>query len=248
MDFEGSAALATQGSTRMDRQTAMDKARKLMRLGQSANEHEAAAALAAAQAILDRHEILQADLGDLDADHEPDGELGEHDWQAGETPWKRALGNAIARANGCTLYYMGGTCYVVGRRALAERALDIIRATAAEVDRLGAQYARGKGRRAGRSFRLGAVYAIRQQLRAEAARTREAMAGTVSETALAVVGSKRSEAKAWMHRHHPHMRTVQQRTSVDARSYAAGQRAGEGLHDRSRRPRVGSRPRIGGGQ
>ncbi len=46
----------------MTREEAIEKARKLMALGDSENEHESALAMARAQALLERFEIELADL------------------------------------------------------------------------------------------------------------------------------------------------------------------------------------------
>lgn len=80
----------------------IDKVRRLLRLAESANEHEAAAAAARAQELMTRHRIELAAL-DVAGDEEvelnetPVDEFGRMVW------WRHILASAVAEANGCRI-------------------------------------------------------------------------------------------------------------------------------------------------
>jgi len=186
-----------------------DKIQKLLRLAAGrANLNEAAAAFAQAQALADRHAI---DLGALDVEREERGE--EPAAPAAEitrieidapartrSAWRIRLASAVATASGCRTYtgpshtragYTGIWAY--GPADRLETVKTLYHWIGREVDRLGRIYAGGRGRTAGRDFRLGAAAEIRTRLDAERAKTLDAARADAyasgGETALARVST-----------------------------------------------------------
>lgn len=100
----------------MDKQL-LDRIRKCMALGRSSNEHEAAAALAKARALMEEHGISDADLALA--------ELEEATARASRTQrpprWESHLCHAVRRALGVDVILIGeGDRTYIGRGALPE--------------------------------------------------------------------------------------------------------------------------------
>lgn len=88
----------------MTRTEALNKVKKLLRLGKSSNAHEAAAAMRQAQALMQQHTIDERDV----KDHDPDEVGAERTAPArGKMPAAYAvyLGNAVAAAFGCEVIF-----------------------------------------------------------------------------------------------------------------------------------------------
>lgn len=194
--------------------TIEQKITKLLRLAAgNANIHEASAAFAQAQALADRHAIdletmrvERAEKRDAaTAERVERAEITRVEIHApGRTrsAWRGSLASAVARANGCRVYTaqshkratMGLTAiWVYGPADRLELVRTLYHWIHAQVERLGAVYARGKGRSAGRDFRLGAVHEVSQRLRAEREKTLTAARADAyargGETALARVST-----------------------------------------------------------
>lgn len=84
-----------------ERDKIMDKIKKCLKLSASSNEHEAAAALRQAQALMEKHDIDHADMLAYEA--------GEKSVKANSnrkpTNWEAALGNQVADTFGCRLIF-----------------------------------------------------------------------------------------------------------------------------------------------
>jgi hypothetical protein len=217
-----------------------ERLRKLLALANSDNEHEAALAMARAQALAERHEIELADLGE--ADTETIGEETFFDSGGSKLPsWRGGLARTICRANGCFTYRSGPRVFVSGRPSDVKRARAIFQECAYHIDRLARRHARGRGRSYATSFRLGCVAAVSAAIDAEKRRTRDELRGKVTETALVVVDSRRREAEAFTRAHIP-LQSSRSRVRVGS-GYGAGVSAGAGVYGSASRGRV-----TGGGQ
>ena len=97
-------------------QEIIDRVNKLLALATSANEYEASAAAAKAQEILTEHNL---GLEDIKTDQKSPAlpieqiTIGSN---SRKVYWKGFIANAIANANFCKMWWMGGRMVVVGRR------------------------------------------------------------------------------------------------------------------------------------
>lgn len=160
----------------------LDKIRKLLALAKSADVHEAAAAAARAQSIIDKHKIDLALLQE-EEQHEEDGASDEPIRRctdfvlftvARRLPmWKWDLAWSLCTANQCrpwtsTEYNRSESkyermCYVIGRPSDAQTVQYLHQYLCHEVDRLAKTHA-GKGRTWLNNFRMGAVSEIERRL------------------------------------------------------------------------------------
>lgn len=88
----------------MDRNKALDKIKKCLRLATSANPHEAAAAMRQAQALMQKHGIGQTDVSMADV-MECTAVAGSK-----KTPakWEVLLANTVSNAYACKVLFAGG--------------------------------------------------------------------------------------------------------------------------------------------
>ncbi|MEZ1841314.1 DUF2786 domain-containing protein [Pseudomonas putida] len=88
----------------MDRNKALDKIKKCLRLATSANPHEAAAAMRQAKALMQEHGIGQADVNMADV-MECNAVAGSK-----KTPakWEALLANTVSRAYACKVLFASG--------------------------------------------------------------------------------------------------------------------------------------------
>ncbi len=195
-----------------DQTKIVDKVRKLLRLSEAANIHEAENAAAAAQRLIEAHRLSEAVIGDPWSEAADDGEpqpqqpppvdphvtratLGEH---GARSPWRWRLAWAVCNHNGCQPWRLGSR---EGHRTVAygtETDLAVAAALYAyleiEIDRLADKHASGRGRAYKGAFRLGAIDSIDDRLeegtgsaREEARTVAKQRADTGDTTALARV-------------------------------------------------------------
>lgn len=159
----------------------IDKVRKLLRLAESPNANEAAAAAAKAQSLIDEHNLSTALLALDGAENtQPDEEI--EDFGAKGAPldaqpvlhrWRATLAGTIARANSCRIYNNHGSLALVGRPSDAETVRYLFAYLAREVERLCEKDGRGCGRTWRNNYRLGVVDTIMRKLHAERVRFKE---------------------------------------------------------------------------
>lgn len=199
----------------MERTKVIDKIQKLMRLSKSANEHEAARAAAAAQALMSKFEIEEAQVlaenpGEADEPVEDDVPLAS--WGRTRVSWKGLIAGGFGRANGIKVYWNGGSMSAIGRRSDVNATAYMTGLVIREVEKLAKRAAVDNNvvgtyhsRRWLNSFKLGAATVIRERLVQEAvkrstARRAEAVA-TGTTQALAVI-DKRAERVREIERRH----------------------------------------------
>lgn len=86
----------------------LDKIAGLLQLAEKNNNvHESAAAASAAQALLTKHRLTMADLGERDSEKKEKVEVANEPLTAGnkKVAWRATLASVVARTNGCRLYY-----------------------------------------------------------------------------------------------------------------------------------------------
>ncbi len=214
--------------TTEEREKALDKVRKLLRLSQSSNANEAALAAAKAQEIMDRYEIEAAMLS-LDENrpdpinNEPIEDFGKKgDWlgidgyRTARSHWAGRLGLVIAQANGCFVYrakrIMNGQQYhcwsIIGRGSDVETVRVMFGWVSKEVDMLIAQQ-RGASYQWKASYAAGIVDGINDQLKLAKARVVDQMRAEATSatalvrvnTAIESVKTRQMEAHAWGKKH-----------------------------------------------
>lgn len=206
----------------MTRNEAMDKVRKLLELANSDNEHEAAAAAARAQAIMDRYQIETAMLGAaIESEDEAivDFESDPLEDADGKTPtalaWRSTLVHALVKANACQMYTWADRStsqrqlyHVVGRPSDVAIVRYLFAYCSREIDRL-AKQKKGHGRSWILAYRLGCAQAVRQaierekealrsQMYADAHAAPDSTALVALDNALARVEERSRSTEAWM--------------------------------------------------
>lgn len=182
----------------MNREEAIQRAMKLLKLSESSNVHEAALAAQRAQELLARFNITQ-EIIDAEANgpREKD-EPVTADQQPLEKAtkmfphWKQYLGNSVARANQCRVHtrtdYLGNkSLIIVGRASDSATARYLYQVLCNETERLVKRQGAGRGRTWYNNFRLGVVDAITTKLNEAEQRTREAMRQEVANNCTALV-------------------------------------------------------------
>lgn len=154
----------------MDREKLLDRIRRLLRLAESPNVHEAATAAATAQELMARHRIEAAAL-DPAAATEGIVDFRDEPLESSKRlrPWKTILADVVARANGCRIYQLShgklDDVVLVGRPEDAE----LVRALYAElvkrVECLTRQHGESRDRAFCNAFRLGVVTTLEERLR-----------------------------------------------------------------------------------
>ena len=120
-------------------QEIIDRISKLLSLATSANEYEASAAAAKAQEILTEHNLR---LEDIKSSHKsPDIPIEQTEILSSSRKvyWRGFLANAIANANFCKMWWMGGRMVVAGRRHNVAITLSLYDYLTKTVERLAAE-------------------------------------------------------------------------------------------------------------
>jgi Protein of unknown function (DUF2786) len=242
----------------------LDKVRKLLRLaGNNPNPEEAASAAAAAQRLLDAHNLSAAML-ELETEAPPKPEEPIEDYGSGAALGvvsdhaAQRLASTIARANGCRIYLMGGmrqgqrVC-LVGRPTDAEAVRYLFAWVSSEMARLAEAHGRGKGRVWRNNFKLGIVDTIGRKLR----EGREAMAAEAKATAahnphalmvvssaLAQLEQRGGSVELWVKKHLKLRMGRSSGARYDGSAREAGRKAGESIALRGGRPLTSAAPRL----
>jgi hypothetical protein len=152
---------------------ALDRARKLLALAGSPNVHEAASAAAMAQALIDRHRLyalLDPAKGAPARDPIEDAREQPLDRARKIRPWKVLLALTLAERNGCMAYTLegaeGASLVLVGRAADRAAVEALWAWLVPRIEWLSATHGAGRSRRWHDDFRVGAVTAIAERLRA----------------------------------------------------------------------------------
>lgn len=231
-----------------------DKIRKLLRLSESSNVEEAANAAAAAQRLMEKHNIERAML------------LGDHESWAPKlhfdaplvtckrvSPWHISLAQDVAMVNGCAVFVheeqldgnlISASICLVGTTEDVANAQHIFNFLRTEIDRLAAQYGRARrerrqknNRTALNSFRIGAVSTIHWRLleTLEAARksARKSAKGSVAlvriDNAIAQLDRRIDAAKALLDSAANGTPAGRASSKIDWGAYAMGQKAAKNI-------------------
>ena len=243
----------------MNRDEAIQKAIKLLRLSKSDNPHEAALAAQRAQEILDRYEISQFMLDGTIADENIQdfshtGEYLEQCKGKQLQTWKSYLSAVVATANGCKTFVRWewdikkdknvATLHLVGRVSDAQKVRYLYAFLTNEVNRLTERDGRKKGKSWRNNFRLGVVDTVKKALRegqqklATDLRTENrgsVMALVRVDQAIAKLYERSNEVNKWMQDHLDMREKQAPKIFFDPRARAAGQQAGKEINLRSKK-------------
>jgi hypothetical protein len=232
----------------------IDKVQKLLRLSRSSNVHEAAAAAAAADRLIQEHGLQEAQL---EADGAAPAETAAEDdspltsWTRLPT-WKKLLTSGLVRHYACAGFLtwgLGPQAYVykvIGRPSDVANVRYMLGWLTVEIERL-ASLNKGQGKAYLDSYKRGAVNGVlgkltesKQAQRAEAA-AREAVVSAIrpeATSALAIYDRRKDEALEKMYALHPEVEAAVKRqrggssysgpSRYDA--YSHGRREGRNIH------------------
>jgi hypothetical protein len=233
----------------------LDKVRKLRALAQSDNVNEAAAAAAAAERLIQEHNLSEAEITIQDAPPEACSADPTVIATWGRSPaWEGTLLAVLRRLYHCSALYVSGyqddgktvqRYTVFGRPSDIETLRYQFAWYSAEINRITAKASRGKGRTFANSFRLGTVDAICKALLAVQTETRAA----ATSTALAVVDKRAQDARTAMRTHFP--RTVRRGVGggrINRDAFGQGQEAGRGIGQRTALGNAGGVRLLGSGR
>jgi len=210
----------------------LQKVRRLRALATSSNVHEAAAAAAAADRLIQEHRLSEAELESAGGPCEAIGEDATplETFAGRVTQWKSLLGNVLAKHYGCASYLDQHGCTttvrIIGRPSDIVAVRDMYAWLTLEIERLAAANARG---RAGKNaYRLGAVMGISRGLRQSRATTPETKAPAGS-TAM-VLEARTAEADRWMTAAHKLGASTSKLSVSDLASFSRGRADGANIH------------------
>ena len=214
----------------------IDRVKKLLALGTSSNVHEAAAATAAANKLIDEYRLSQADL-EVDSLKESIEEDYEYIYQSGKvTPWKMQLVHVLTSHYGVSYW---NDCDFSGRkisryRMVGRRSdIDIVKYMFSwlilECQRLCQLEVKGTGRVSVASYCMGFVSGIAEQLRL----SREELKKSNNYSAAMVkINSRLNDSKKELWRIHPDLVSEKSTSSsqIDPSAFQEGQERGKAIH------------------
>lgn len=125
-------------------QEIIDRITKLLALATSPNEFEASAATAKAQEILTEHNLRLEDIKTSQKSPEIPIEQTEVLSGSRKVYWRGFIANAIANANFCKVWWLGGKMMIAGRRHNVAIALSLYDYLTKTVERLAAEGAKAE--------------------------------------------------------------------------------------------------------
>lgn len=213
---------------------------------------EVAAALAAANRLLEREglERAQLELDGAEETEEPQVFTEPLDASKRVTMWRGDLAMALAQARGCFVYKSRGLgIMIVGTPSSASTVRYLYSYCVREIDRITSLEASGMGKVYANSFRLGCNDAIRTAINAEREKVRAEERAAVANDCTALVSLDKAIARLDNEQASAQARAEESlrlknaqstRYSVDASARVAGQRAGAGIY-----PGTGGNAQLG---
>lgn len=215
----------------------IEKVQKLLALAQSSSAHEAAAALGAANKLIDQYRLSEHDIAVEHNESDPIIEDDSYIYETGRvTPWKNTLiyvlSNHYGVANFNDNYFPEGR--KVSRFKLVGRTSDIhiVRYMFAwlmtECQRLADAQVKGRGRVVVASYCEGFVAGLAAQLQIS---RKEAQQNASSE-AIIKLDSRLQESRNFMYQKYSNMKkvTTKSHSQRDLSAFVAGQQQGKNIH------------------
>lgn len=198
----------------------LEKIRRLRALSTSSNVHEAAAAAAAAERLIQEHNIDEAELEVIEV-----VPVAETSVVFGKrlVTWQGMLVMAIEKNHGCAGYYKhdsGNAIWVtVGRPQDIETVKYLFAWLSTEIVRLSASV---RGRRERNSFCMGAVAGLKEAMLA-------AKEEVCSQAALVAIDARIAAAESQLP---SNLKNTKRKPAIDRVAYSDGVHAGRNIHQR----------------
>lgn len=172
----------------------LDKVRKLLKLSESSNANESAAAAAKAQQLIDEHNLSAALLA-VETGEPEDSEPIEDSLRQGSpldkqtrlSTWRYVLAESIAKCNSCQIYNYHGAISLVGRRSDADKVRYLYGYLTHETERLCNRDGCGCGITWRNNYRMGVVDTIYMKLRDQHSKFKAQAREQVALNSLALV-------------------------------------------------------------
>lgn len=210
----------------------ISRVQKLLSLAHNnTNLNEASAAAAAAQKMIEQYNL---DMAQIAANNGEDAISGE-EISKEHTPlyrgrnaitWKSSLADVISRSNHCRVFLTGGDIHLVGKKTNVELTRFVYSYVSNEIERLcsiAMKANSGAGKGYSNNFKLGAVSAVRDNLKKSQAEVRDKYQGTA---AMVIINNESTAVDTWLKSNIKLRNKSTSHTSYnpDARSdgYAAG--------------------------
>jgi hypothetical protein len=216
-------------------QTVIEKIKKLLALGQSANENEAAVAASMAQKLMLEHKLSigEVELAGIEK-KSPVSEafIVEKMGTFGYMTWKGALVHGIALLNGCrTIRYSGNRLMLIGRESDRELVEYLACFLSREIERLAFEDFARQGFQGNKqrwtwvqSFGMGATRTVTLRMREE-----QTKMATADVRVTALVRREDKAIAEYMRSAHPHTKTTTSRPSIRSEALANGAAAGRSI-------------------
>jgi ElaB/YqjD/DUF883 family membrane-anchored ribosome-binding protein len=219
-----------------DIQSIIDRVHKLLSLSNSTNVHEAAAAAAVANRLIDQHRLTLADLEKPEQDSVPLVEDAGYVYTSGKvTPWKTIMLHNLVAHYG--LYHYNDSDYSNGRKVsrfkLVGRQDDIAVCRymfawlVTECQRLSDSEAKGFGKIFAASYCEGFVQGVNTQLKL----SREEIKKTATITSIVKIDARQAEAKGFAFKTVKGLHTVKAKSArrMDNFAFQVGKTRGENI-------------------
>lgn len=220
-----------------DTDALLDRVRKLLALATSPNVHEAAAAAAKAQALIEAHRLQEA----LDAEHaeaeDPitDGREAPLESTRRLRKWKVVLAAGLAEANGCVAYTAERgrekQILLAGRDSDRRAVAEIWDWLVKRIEWLSATEGAGQDRLWHDGFRIGAAEIVAARLARAGEEARQDARARLQSAALVKVEQALATRRAAVDRYAEEQLRLKRGRGirVDAEAYAQGRKAGARL-------------------
>lgn len=239
----------------MTYEEALSKVQKLLKLTDSPNANEAAAAAATAQAIMDKYNIEKSVAEAEAVTEEVEEEIrnfahveeGELDGEGrNRSTWRTQLAATVARHNSCSVFlstrYRNGqrlsTVEIVGRPSDVGTTRYLFSWLRDEIERLAVRESKGMGKTWGLNFRLGCIDTISQKLSESRRKTVEEMRQTATangtalvrvDNAIAKFNDRANSVRSWMDENMNLRKGQSTRVRTDYGARQAGRSAAESI-------------------
>lgn len=218
----------------MNLEKVIDQVNKLRALSKSDNANEAASAAAAANRLIDKHRLSEADLS-TDNPEAPT-EDSSFIYETGRiTMWKHDLMLILATHYGCKV--LNFAYYPEGRKTSRFKLFGRVSDMAVvhymfgwlvnECSRLSDSEMKGKGHVAANSYCIGLIHGVQKQLK----QSREDMKAEFTSTALVKLDSRLDESNSFMKSIHTNIKTTvtTSKSFIDGGAYSSGQERGKDI-------------------
>lgn len=228
----------------MSTDTIIEKIKGLLRLAQSKDVHEAAAAVKAAENLISKFRIDEADLNiNQDKKSEPVEDINILYETARIVSWKSTLAIILADHYGCAIFNDGiydssksklgkiNRYRLVGHQSDLDLTRFMFGWITAEIERLTKRNCKGLGHITSASYAQGAVVGVNDQLQIAKQQAKVAANTSNQVTALATLDNRLAESKELLKRLHTLSKHKQySKRHIDVDAYDQGRDAGKNMY------------------